>query len=239
MIYFSLLLVFILGWEIFDLWHRKKRPLAFHILIFTILYVLVNLSVLINYFGAEYSTTIYLQTFLANHKFLYILYFLINIGLYLTISSKMLKWVSKKRQNKKIMYLYLIVGLFNNIYNLFIILFPLATWLLFIGFIFLIMLLFKLLLTKKKIPYLVVLIVSLLIGYYSFMTYQGAVRLQIVLMGYPIKAYKTKLDIFPAYNEDSIRNYSPIMPIPVENGDMQIFSVKNYGLVKIAKYIGF
>lgn len=92
--------------------------------------------------------------------------------------------------------------------------------------------------TKKKHT-LIINIILLTFTAYSFLTYTGSVRLQILLMGHPIKAYQTDLKEKPDRRTPQARYYQADTNIQVVSGSIGLTECKNYFGIKISSYYGF
>lgn len=87
---------------------------------------------------------------------------------------------------------------------------------------------------KKKflIPIVMIIIVYMI---YSTFTYTGSVRLKLLTIGYPIKAYKTELK---EHKSDKNKLYYPVDKLKTKSGYIGLIKCKNY-VIKICDYYGF
>lgn len=110
-----------------------------------------------------------------------------------------------------------------------------------IGIVITLIIIFLIILfTKKKNKLLLIFPLILIIFLaYSFFTYNGAVRLGIVLAsGDVVSAYTTKIDKSVSRGNNN-KYFHPIKDIKITSGSMNDLECKNYLIVKICKYYGF
>ena len=187
----------------------------------------------------NYSSTIYLLNALTNNPIITILWILINLALYVYLIKTIIKLKKRKKQNQKIFLGIFISYSIYNILLIFILFNNLMSYILLIGLIGSIILLVKNFLINRHNYLLVIILILGLFTYYSYFTYGGSARLQIVFMGYPISAYDTGLEELSHLKEKNVKQFYPIKNIPVESGDMGIILVRNHFGLKIGRYVGF
>ena len=218
---------------------KKLRQKGLVLLLANTVVMFLNLIVMFKSIGNNYSSIIYMKDIALNHPFLLILWILLNIALYGLIFFVIQVATRKEKQTKVLKY-----GLYIGIGFLFLVfLITLfqggSTWLLLILSVGGFYLLIKNFLKTKKNSLLAGIIILGIAFIYSFGTYTGAARLQIVLSGYPFKAYNTGLEELRYFKEENTKRYLPTSEIRTTSGDMGTIEVKNFGILKIGTYIGY
>ena len=239
MFWINLLVAVFLGLECYSLYQKKLKKTSIRFAILTIIYLVINFLMLYKSLKVEYSSIIYLMDALTNNPIVTILWILINIALYLYFVKEMLLLRKKRKQNKKILFGILISYLIYDVLLIFVLFHNIMVYILLILLIGLIVITVKSYLKSHENYLIIIFIILSLVTYYSYFTYKGAARLQIVMLGYPFSAYQTGLEELTHLKEKNVEQYYPIKNIPVESGDMGIILVKNHIFIKIGKYIGF
>ena len=234
-----LLFHFMVYLEMYLLGKKKLRQKALLVFVSNTFTMILNLVVLGGSLGNTYSSLIYLKDVAANSPILSFLWILLNIlsfaFLYLSIQI-----ASKKGKQTKVLKYGLYLGMvFLTLVFLLMLFQSFFTWVLLFLIIGSIYLLIKQFFKQKKSSFLAGALLLLIVLVYSYGTYAGAVRLQIVLSGYPIRAYNTGLEELRYYKEENSKKFMPTSDIPTVSGDMGMFEVKSYGLIKIGRYYGF
>ena len=75
--------------------------------------------------------------------------------------------------------------------------------------------------------------------FYSFFTYKGSVRLEVFLMGHPIKAYTSKLELDTNRSWSKEKFYWVISDIRVISGSMGLVKCEDFYGFKVSSYYGF
>ncbi len=233
------LLCFVYLLIIIELWQKKRLKTAIRLGMFMLFYIFWQSFIIIPSLHITYSFILYLEDAFANNFWLMLLWVIINLLYFLFVSNQLLFLVKKKYVKKLLVlcfilfyvsyFAFLVVALFQNV----------IPWFLFLTFLILIYMTAKVFLRQKKNYFLIIFVGLLGITYYSFFTYEGAVRLRIALMGYPISAYNTGFEELIHLNEKNVKQFYPIKNIPVQSGDMGIILVKNYFGIKVGRYVGF
>lgn len=239
MFWISLLVAILLCFECFKIYKSNLKNTCLRILLITLIFIVINFLMLYPSLKLNYSSILYLLNSLENNPIITILWILINIALYVYLIKIMIKLKKKKKQNQK---LFLSIFTSYTVYNfllIFILFNNLMIYLLLIGLIDSIVLLIKNFVSKRHNYLLLVALILGLFTYYSYFTYNGAARLQIVFMGYPISAYDTGLEELTHLKEKNVKQFYPIKNIPVESGNMGIILVRNHFGLKIGRYVGF
>lgn len=102
----------------------------------------------------------------------------------------------------------------------------------------LVLLVIKCLKTKSKVLVLPIVLVSCYM-FYSFLTFSGSIRLEVLLMGHPIKAYTSSLELDTNRSSSDEKFYWVNSDIQVTSGRMGLIRCKNYFGFKISSYYGF
>ena len=225
--------------EVYLLMKKKLRQKGMILLLANSITMLINLIVMFKSIGIPYSSIIYMKDMAMNHPFLIILWILLNIALY-SVLFFVIRVASIKKKQTRVLKGSLYVGIGFLFLVFLICLFQNASpWVLFLLSIFGMYQLIKSFVNTKKSSMLAFTIVLAMAFLYSFGTYTGAARLQILLSGYPFKAYNTGLEELRYYKENNSKRYMPTSEIPTTSGDMGTIEVKSYGLIKIGTYMGY
>lgn len=75
--------------------------------------------------------------------------------------------------------------------------------------------------------------------FYSFFTYTGSVRLEVMLMGHPIKAYTSSLKVNTFRSSNREKYYEVLSDIQVTSGDMGLIKCESFYGFKVSSYYGF
>lgn len=238
---FFLFLIFhvIVYLESYLLIKKKLRQKGTILLLANSLMMIINLAVLFKSVGNNYSSILYMKDIAINNPILTFLWILLNVGLY-TLIFMVIKVASSKRKQTKILKngLYVLIA-FLFLVLLITIFQGASVWLVLIISLGSMYLLVKTYIKTKQISFLALIILLFIALIYSYGTYTGAARLQIVLSGYPFKAYNTGLEELRYYKEENCKKYMPTSEISTSSGDMGMIEVKNYGFIKIGSYIGY
>ena len=239
MFWISFIVTILLGLESFKIFKSNLKNTSLRIALITLIFIVINFLMLYPSLKVNYSSTIYLLNALTNNPIITILWILINLALYVYLIKTIIKLKKRKKQNQKIFLGIFISYSIYNILLIFILFNNLMSYILLIGLIGSIILLVKNFLINRHNYLLVIILILGLFTYYSYFTYGGSARLQIVFMGYPISAYDTGLEELSHLKEKNVKQFYPIKNIPVESGDMGIILVRNHFGLKIGRYVGF
>ena len=239
MFYIVVLFTVLLIINLIMLWKNKLPKKTIKIAFVSFIFLLFNYIILIPSIKEKYSSTIYLLDLLVNKPFLVIIWIILTI-LYMYYFYKTTKYLMKKKKinhsmaviNNMFLWLMMFYFIFLLFHNQF-------AWILLFLLIGLGALLIKNFWDERKNYNLIFICLLAVFIYYSYFTYQGAAKLNIALMGYPIKAYQTGLEELKYLKEDNVVKFYPLKTIIMPDGDMGLIEVKNHLGIKIAKYKGF
>jgi len=235
MFYIFLLFHMLLFLEAYLLFQKKLRKRSMILLIANGIVLFTNMIRWLPIFKVPFSSIVFLQEDLGSHPIFNLFWILCNVNLIFLVIYILKYAVNKKRQNsyvKDIILFFLVFFLF-----FFVILFfsRSASFILFFGFLVLFYLLIKYYLKSRK-NYILITILLLFLGiWYSYFTYTGAARLDILLKGYVTEAYETGLEEIKFFEEKNMKKFSPIQKIDLNDGVIGIIEVKKYGFLKFAK----
>lgn len=227
--------------ESYHLWKKRQRRKCLILTVSNIIMLVINILKLAPTLSKEfiYSDMIFLKLELSNHAISSILWMILNFSFYALIYYILKMVLQKKKQNRIlkngiiayicVLSLILIIALFNNI----------AAWLILICLILGLIWTIKTYIKTKKNYLLATMLILLVIGIYSFITYTGAARLQIALQGYIVEAYDMGLEELIYYQEKNSKRYAPIENIEVEEGQLGFVEVHNYLGIKIGTCVGY
>lgn len=104
--------------------------------------------------------------------------------------------------------------------------------------ILIILLMVKFKKSKSKVTFISIFFLTIY-TFYSFFTFTGSVRLEVVLMGHPIKAYTSDIVEVTYKRSYDERYYNVLSDIQVTSGQMGLIKCQNFYGFKISSYYGF
>jgi len=234
MIYIVCLFHTILFIETFLLYQKKLRKRSVILGILNGILLIINLIKWIPSMQ-KYSSISFLEKELIANPVTNLLWILINI-LLIVVGIKIVKFADKKqKQNKFLKQTIYVLSYLIGTFFLILLFFKNASFLLFLSILGAYYFLIKDYQKEKRNYVLIAILIVTLSTWYSYFTYTGAARLQIALLGYPKSAYETGLEEMKYYEEKNSKKYSPIQSFSLEDGEVGIIEVKNYGFLKFGK----
>lgn len=240
MFYLFLIFHILIYVEAFLLFRKRQKRKSLLCIMSNTIMTIINLMVLSRTLKVNYSAIIFLQDEFVNSFFINLLWFILNL-LFIYFNYYIMKIAYQKgRQNILMCNIISYYSLFM-IWLWIMVLFAdkFSAILLCLITLYVLYLLINHFIKDKHNYWLVMILVLFGLFFYSFFTYDGSARLEILLLGYPKEAYTTGFEELKYYDEKNVRKYVPVQNIPVASGSMGIIQINNYMGLKLPTYYGY